>query len=259
MTLRSLDGQIAIVTGASSGIGKATAYALARAGASVILSARREDVLSEIEQDIRDETGVNTLVVPTNVRDHEAVEQLIERTVEEFGSLDILVNNAGVLRRAGALENMPIEDYELMMGTNVDGMFYATRAALPHLRESNGNLVFIGSDSGKHPDPGIAAYAATKWWVRGFAHSIHAREGGNGLGVTVVNPGDTRTEIGPPDSRMIDRYEEDEILEADEIADAIVFAARQESSTTVSEIDVYGRDLMTDTYRGIMSEESSTE
>jgi len=254
-TQRPLDGRTAIVTGASSGIGRATATALARDGAAVVLAARRAEKLNELATELREEYDAETLVVPTDVRDHEAVEAVVDAAVDEFGSLDVLVNNAGVLRSALRLESMPIEEYKLMMETNVDGMFYATRAALPHLRASNGNLVFIGSDSGKHPDPLIAVYASTKWWTRGFALSIEAREGRNGVGVTVVNPGDARTEIEFHGERMVDVYEEDEILEADEIAEAVAFAVRQKETSTISELDVYGRDLSTDVYRGLLEEE----
>ncbi|WP_248896378.1 SDR family oxidoreductase [Haloplanus halobius] len=237
----SLEDRAAIVTGASSGIGEATAHALASEGARVALAARSEDRLASIAADLETKHGVETLVVPTDVRDEDAVEALIETVVETFGGIDVLVNNAG-LGRGGDVADLATADYRAMMDTNVDGVFFATRAALPHLQESDGNLIFVGSFAGQYPRPGNPVYAATKWWVRGFAHSVEAQAGPEGVGVTVVNPTEVRTEFGGDDgASFAERFEPGEVSEPEEIADAIVFAAGQEHST-VHEIDVYRRD-----------------
>ena len=159
---QSLDGQSAIVTGASSGIGEATAHALAEDGANVALAARREKRLESIAADLDDAYGVDTLVAPTNVRDEDAVDALVEETVDAFGGLDLLVNNVGVVA-GDSVDDLTTEAYRTMMEVNVDGYFFATRAALPHLRESSGTLVFIGSFAGQYPRPFNPVYAATKW------------------------------------------------------------------------------------------------
>jgi len=239
----SLNDSVALVTGASAGIGEATAHALAREGADVALAARREDRLEAIAGEIESEFDVGTLVVPTDVRDEAAVEAMVEATVDEFGRLDVLVNNAG-LGVGGDVEAATTEQYRLMMETNVDGVFFATRAALPHLRETEGNLVVVGSFAGQYPRPGNPIYAATKWWVRGFAHSLEGQVGTEGIGVTVVNPTEVRTEFGNEEGAAFqERFEPGEMTEPAEVADAVAFAAAQDRST-VHEIDLYRRDKL---------------
>jgi NADP-dependent 3-hydroxy acid dehydrogenase YdfG len=234
-----LAGKSAIVTGASSGIGSETVRALAREGANVVLAARREDRLVEIAEEVESDHDVATLVVPTDITDEAAVENLVERTVEEFDGLDVLVNNAG-LSRGSAVADLSTEEYRTMMDVNIDGTFFTTRAALPHLEDSQGTLICIGSFAGQYPRPSNPVYAATKWWVRGFAHSVAAAVGENGVAVTVINPSEVRTEFGEGES-FNERFAEGEVTEPDEIAAAVAFAARQERSS-VSELDLYRRD-----------------
>jgi NADP-dependent 3-hydroxy acid dehydrogenase YdfG len=235
----NLEDKSAIVTGASSGIGSETVRALAREGANVVLAARREDRLREIADEVESDHDVATLVVPTDITDEAAVGDLVERTVEEFDGLDVLVNNAG-LSRGGAVADLPTEEYRTMMDVNVDGTFFATRAALPHLEDSQGTLICIGSFAGQYPRPSNPVYAATKWWVRGFALSVAAAVGEDGVAVSVINPSEVRTEFGGGES-FAERFDEGEVTEPDEIAAAVVFAARQDRSA-VSELDLYRRD-----------------
>ncbi|WP_132060153.1 SDR family oxidoreductase [Halorussus amylolyticus] len=236
-----LGGQAALVTGASSGIGEATAHALARDGARVALAARREKALNDVAKKIESEWGAETLVVPTNVRDEDSVTEMVETTVSEFGGLDCLVNNAG-LARGESVEKMGTGQYRTMMETNVDGVFFATREAIPHLRESEGHLIFVGSFAGQYPRPFNPIYAASKWWVRGFAHSVEGNVGPDGVAVTVVNPSEVRTEFGSAYGESFhERFEEGEVTEPEEVADAIAFAATRDGST-VSELDIYRRD-----------------
>ncbi|MFC7166422.1 SDR family oxidoreductase [Halospeciosus flavus] len=237
-----LDGRTALVTGASAGIGAATARALARDGADVVLAARSEERLSELAADVSATYGVEAEAVPTDVTDEDAVAAMVEATVDEFGGLDVLVNNAG-LARGGDVAEMSTDAYRTMMDVNCDGMFFATREALPHLVENEGNLVFVGSFAGQYPRPGNPVYAATKWWTRGFAHSVEAAYGDEGLAVTVVNPTEVRSEFGSEvGDPFEERFEPGEASEPAEIADAIAFAARQKPPSTVSELDLYRRD-----------------
>jgi NADP-dependent 3-hydroxy acid dehydrogenase YdfG len=243
-TEQDLADEAAVVTGASSGIGEATAHALAAEGANVALAARREQRLEAIADDLESDYGVETLVVPTNIRDDDAVDALIDETVDAFGGIDLLVNNVGVAIGEG-VEDLSTEDYRTMMEVNVDGYFYATRAALPHLRESSGTLVFIGSFAGQYPRPFNPVYAATKWWVRGFAKSVSADVGEDDVAVTTINPAEVRSEFASESGESFEeRFEEGEVSDPTEIADAVVFAAQQDPSM-VSELDLYRRDKLT--------------
>jgi NADP-dependent 3-hydroxy acid dehydrogenase YdfG len=239
--MHDLSTRSVLVTGASSGIGDATARAFASEGADIALAARRRERLETLADELAAEHGVSTHVAPTDVRDKAAVETMIQGTVEAFDGLDVLVNNAG-LGRGSSVESLSTTQYREMMATNTDGPFFATRAALPHLRESRGNLVFVGSFAGQYPRPFNPVYAATKWWLRGFAHSVAAEVGDDGIGVSVVNPSEVRTEFGGEDGDTFEeRFDPGEVTEPEEVADAIVFAARQDRST-VQELDLYRRD-----------------
>ncbi|MGM0399054.1 MAG: SDR family oxidoreductase [Halobacteriota archaeon] len=236
-----LDGKTAIVTGASAGIGAETVHALAEAGADVALAARSEDRLEEIAETVATDHDVETLVVPTDVTDEDAVASLVSETVDHFGSLDVLVNNAG-LARGSDVESLSTERYRHMMAVNTDGMFFTTREALPHLRTSSGHLIFIGSFAGKFPRPFNPIYAATKWWTRGFAKSVSADAGEDDVAVTVINPSEVRTEFYSEDGDPFEeQFDEGEVSEPEEIAAAVVFAAEQDHSM-VSELDLYRRD-----------------
>ena len=239
-----LAGRTAAVTGASSGIGAATAHELAADGANVVLAARSEGRIEELAEAIEAHHDVHAEAVSTDVTDEDAVAALVETTVETFGGLDAVVANAGVGRSA-PVEGMATETYRTMLDVNVDGAFFTARAALPHLRETEGTLVFVGSFAGQYPRPGNPVYAATKWWVRGFALSLAGSVGGDGVGVSVVNPTEVRTEFLSEDESaegFDERFAPGEVTEPSEVAAAIAFAVRQESPTAATEIDLYRRD-----------------
>lgn len=243
MTKKSLNGKTALITGASSGIGRETAKTLSREGANVAVAARRENRLEKVATKIRENHGVETLVLPTDVRKKEKVEQMVDKTIEKFQTLDIVVNNAGI-SRGSKVENLSTSDYQAMTRTNVDGMFFTTRAVIPHLKKSEGNLIFVGSIASQYPRPFNPVYAATKWWTRGFALSVEASVGDQGIAVSIVNPSEVRTEFGDPEEHK-EIFEEGEITEPEEVAEAIIFAAKQENST-ISEIDIYRTDKLFD-------------
>ena len=234
-----LDDSTAIVTGASNGIGRATAEALSAAGADIVLAARSEDRITALADDLE----TDALAVPTDVREEADVEALVASTVDRFGGVNVLVNNAG-LGRGSSVEDLSTDEYRRMMETNVDGMFFTTRAALPHLRESEGTAIFIGSFAGEFPRSFNPVYAATKWWTRGFAKSLSA-QAGDEVAVSIINPSEVRTEFGSEDGESFEqRFEEGEVTEPAEIADAVVFAAEQ-SPSMVSELDLFRRDKFT--------------
>lgn len=244
-TENSLHGQTALITGASAGIGRETARALAADGANVVLTARREERLRKIAEEIEAEHGVETLVVPTDVTDETDVEATVEAAIDEFGELNVVVNNAGTGTELGVdTENLDTDQYQTVMNVNADGMFYTSRAVIPHLRETSGNLIFVGSFAARYPRSGSPVYAASKWWARGFALSLAAEIGDDDIAVSVIHPSEVRTEFGKEyrEEQSKHRYEPGEVTEPEDVAEAIAFAARQESPNAVTELDLYRRD-----------------
>lgn len=242
----TLDDTTAVVTGASSGIGRATAHELAKRGASLTLVARRETRLQTIASDLDERYGADVLVHPGSVRERETSDAAVDRTVDRFGGVDVVVANAGV-GRGGDVATMTDDEYRAMQETNVDGTFYLVRAALPELVDAQGTLVVVGSFAGKFPRPFNPVYAATKHWVRGFAHSVAAQYGGEGLAVSVINPSEVRTEFGSEDGDPFEeRFEPGSVTEPAEIAEAVAFAVESEPSVP-QEIDLYRRDKFSDT------------
>jgi NADP-dependent 3-hydroxy acid dehydrogenase YdfG len=240
-----LDGRSALITGASAGIGRATAHALARDGADVVVAARRESRLREVAESVAAEHGVEAHAVPTDVTDYDGVESLVEATVEAFGGLDLVVSNAGIgTPRNSPVDELTLDQYHDVMAVNTDGMFYTARATVPHLRESAGTFVFVGSFAGKHPRPHGPVYAATKWWTQGFALSLSGQVGEDDVAVSVVNPAGVTTEFGKEHRERTneERLDPDEVLVPEDVADAIAYAARQERPNTVSELNIYNRD-----------------
>lgn len=236
-----------LITGASSGIGEATAHTLADRGIDLTLVARREERLNGIAAEINERYGVDVLVHAGDVRDRETSDAAVERTIERFGGIDVVVANAGV-GRGGDVATMTDEEFETMQETNVDGTFYLTRAALPELLDAQGTLVVVGSFAGKFPRPFNPVYAATKHWVRGFARSVAAQYGDEGLAVSVINPSEVRTEFGSEDGDPFEeRFEPGSVTEPEEIAAAVAFVVEGGPSVP-QEIDLYRRDKFADTF-----------
>ena len=240
-----LAGKSALVTGASAGIGREVARLLAEDGADVAIAARREDVLEEVADAITADTETTVEVIPTDVADEDQVEAMVETAVETFGGLDIVVNNAAIgTARSVTVEDLPTEQYRDVMSVNTDGMFFVARAAIPHLRASRGNLIFVGSFAGNYPRSGSPVYAASKWWTRGFALSLAGQVGDEDIAVSVVSPSEVRTEFGKEYRSVMnkDRLDPGDVTEPEEVAEAVLFAARQDPPNAVAELNVYRRD-----------------
>ena len=242
---RDMDGEVAIVTGASSGIGAATARALADEGLSVALAARRADRLESLADDIDDGPG-EALVVPTDVTDREAVDDLVAETVDAFGDLNVLVNNAGVMLLQ-KVADADRDDWRTMVEVNLLGLMNASKAALPHLR-GGGDLVQVSSVAGRTTSETAAGYNATKWGVNGFTDALRKEETGNGVRTTVVEPGAVKTELQEhiPDEAVKQRIEgwveSMEPLQPDDIAAAVLYAAGQPRHVSVNELLVRPTD-----------------
>ena len=241
-----LEGSVALITGASSGIGAATARSLAAAGAKVTLAARRADRLEELAAEIR-ASGGKALVQETDVTDRTQATEAVEATVREFGSLDIVINNAGVML-LGQIEGAPIEEWERMVHINLLGLMYTAHAALPHLIEAAGagrrkvaDMINISSVAGRVARSGAGVYNLTKFGVGAFSESLRQEVTRRHVRVGLVEPGAVDTELTThlrPEVREQSkkRFGDMEILQADDIAEAIVYVVTRPRRMAVNEI-----------------------
>ena len=221
-----LEGQTAVVTGASSGIGRAVARALATEGASVVVTARRADRLSEVVEEIT-AAGGEALAVAADVAEEGDVDRLHNATVERFGTVDVLVNNVGV-GSYGPLESMTVEDYDWMMRSNVRTSFLCTQRFLPAMLErGSGQVCFIGSVAGLKGLPGESVYCASKFAQMGFAQALDYETRERGVKVSVVAPGGVNTEFAIGTGRVEGDPMLDDMLEAEDVSEAVVFALTQ--------------------------------
>lgn len=241
-----LDGTVALVTGASSGIGEATARRLAAEGAAVAVAARRVDRLERLVDEIA-EAGGTAVAIEADVTDRARAESLIERTVGELGRLDTVVNNAGVMLLGPALD-APIEEWERMVDLNVKGLLYVAKAALPHLVRNAeegprriADLINISSVAGRRPRSGSAVYNATKFAVGAFSEAIRQEVTERHVRVSLVEPGAVITELSSHNrpevlEELKGRFGEMERLEADDIADAISYIVTRPRHVAINEI-----------------------
>jgi NADP-dependent 3-hydroxy acid dehydrogenase YdfG len=241
MTTNPLDDQVALVTGASSGIGAATARELADSGASVALAARREDRLESLADEIETEGG-EALVVPTDVTEENQVREMIETTVSELGGLDVLVNNAGVMLLEPVATADP-DDWQRMLDLNVQAVMVASQAALDVMRESGeGDIVNLSSVAGRKAYAGSSGYNASKFGVTAFSESLREEVADSDIRVTSIEPGFVDTELPEhiPDEdqrEMVDEMLEGITpLEPEDVARSIRFAVSQPTHVDVNEL-----------------------
>jgi 3-oxoacyl-[acyl-carrier protein] reductase len=221
-----LDGQVALVTGGSSGIGRAVARALATEGASVVVAARRAERLDQVVGEIT-EAGGSALAVVADVTEEGEVDRLHDAAVERFGAVDVLVNNVGV-GSYGPLESMTVEDYEWMMRSNMRSSFLCTHRFLPAMLERGaGQVCFIGSVAGLKGLPGESVYCASKFAQMGFAQALDYETRERGVKVSVVAPGGVNTEFAIGTGRVEGDPMLDDMLDAEDVAEAVVFALTQ--------------------------------
>ncbi|HEV2998470.1 MAG TPA: SDR family NAD(P)-dependent oxidoreductase [Solirubrobacteraceae bacterium] len=235
-----LSGQVVAITGASSGIGEATALACARAGAAVALAARRFDRVEALAERINGEGG-RALAFQCDVGEEAQAGAFVRQAHERLGRLDVLVNNAGVML-LGPIEAAPTEEWRRMIHVNLFGVLYCTHAALPLMREQgSGHFVNISSVAGRIARAGSGVYNMTKWGVGAFSESLRQEVSPHGLRVTVVEPGAVMTELvmhNRPEvlGEMAKRFEGVKPLAAQDIANAVLYAIGQPPGVNVNEI-----------------------
>ena len=231
--MASLDGKTAIVTGASSGIGAATAHALAEAGARVAVGARRVESLPDRE---------GFYAFDLDVTDRESSERFVERAVADLGGIDILVNNAGLGLGRDPFWESTDEDEATVIETNVLGLLRMTRLCLPHIRDG-GHIVNLGSVAGRQPYENAAVYVASKFAVRGFTYALREDLLGRPIHLTTVDPGLVETNFSKvrfrgDEDRARKVYEGVDPLTPEDIAECVLFAVTRPAHVNVDELVV---------------------
>ncbi|HZN90182.1 MAG TPA: SDR family NAD(P)-dependent oxidoreductase [Thermoleophilaceae bacterium] len=236
----ALEGRVALVTGASSGIGEATAVALSEAGASVALGARRTDRLEAIAERL----DGRCLVKQVDVADERQAHSFVQESHAELGGLDILVNNAGVMLLGSVAEGSP-DDWRRMINVNLLGLLYCTHAALPLVeRGGGGDIVNVSSVAGRYANAGAAVYNMTKFGVHAFSEALRQEALHGGIRVTTVAPGFVDTELQGHNSPMVrqaverSREQIGEVLRPTDVADAILHAVTRPAHVCVNEVVV---------------------
>ncbi len=248
---KALDGRVVIVTGASSGIGHATAREAAAQGANVVLAARRADRISELQTEING-SGGEAIAITTDVTDRDMVEHMVSQTMEAFGRIDDLVNNAGVMPLS-PMKQRRVADWEWMLDVNVKGLLYCVAAVLPTmLAQERGHIVNVGSVAGRRPFPSGAVYSASKYAVRAISAGLRLElSAQHGIRVTDVEPGVVSTELLDhiPDSGTTERFHDTWLgktpLRAEDIANTIVWVLSQPDRVNVNEVLVRPTDQET--------------
>jgi NADP-dependent 3-hydroxy acid dehydrogenase YdfG len=241
-----LNGTVALVTGASSGIGEASARALAGAGAAVAIAARRKDRLDELAKEI-EQGGGRALAIETDVTDREQAIAAVEGTVRELGRLDTVVNNAGVML-LGPILDAPVEEWDQMIELNLKGLMYVTHAALPHLLKAAAgeprevaDLINISSVAGRVARSGSGVYNLTKHGVGAVSESLRQELTERHVRVSLVEPGAVDTELKDHlreevREQALKRFADIEMLQATDIADAIAYIVTRPRHVAVNEL-----------------------
>jgi NADP-dependent 3-hydroxy acid dehydrogenase YdfG len=247
VTGEPLRDRVAVVTGASSGIGAAVARALAREGVHLALAARRQDALLEVRSTLVPEGGARSLVVPTDVTDRGQVGALVSRAEVELGAVDFLVNCAGVMYFT-LMRNVREEEWDRTVEVNCKGALNCVAAVLPRmLGRGRGHVVTISSDAGRKVFPGLAVYSASKFFVEALSQGLRLETAGTGLRVTTIQPGNVATDLlalsGDEEALYLyGRPSGARVLDADDVAAAVIYALTQPEHVAVNEVLVEPRD-----------------
>jgi NADP-dependent 3-hydroxy acid dehydrogenase YdfG len=238
--MAKLDGKVVVITGASSGIGEATAEALAGEGATIVVAARREERLSDLVEKLNGDGG-KALAVECDVTDEEQAHALIQRAKDEFGRVDILINNAGVMQLS-KIEKGLSDEWRRMFDVNVLGLLYVTDAAVQVMKEQgSGHLVNVSSVAGRKSGPLRGAYSGTKFAVNAISEALRVELLEDNIRVTMIEPGAVETELA---DHITDEEAQEgisalyqlDILQPEDIASAIAYCVSQPERVSINEV-----------------------
>jgi NADP-dependent 3-hydroxy acid dehydrogenase YdfG len=236
----NIQGKVVVITGASSGLGEATARLLSAQGAAVVMGARRTDRLQALA-DALATGGGKALALATDVTRRDQVKRLVDAAVQAYGRIDVMINNAGLMPHS-PLERLKVEDWDRTIDVNIKGVLYGIAAALPYMKEQkSGQIINVSSVAGHKVGPGSAVYAATKHAVRALSEGLRQEVKPYNIRTTVISPGAVATElpdsITEPDvSESIHKFYEAYAIPADSFARAVAFAISQPEDVDVNEI-----------------------
>jgi NADP-dependent 3-hydroxy acid dehydrogenase YdfG len=232
-----LQNKVAVITGASAGIGQACARALMQEGAKLVLTARREQRLKELVNDAK-KLGLEAIFVAGDAREEETARKTVEQAAKSFGRIDILINNAGV-GNYKKLVDTSAEDYDVMMDSNVRSTFLFARHVAPvMIKQGSGQILMISSMAGVYGFPGEAVYCATKFAQVGFSQGLDKELRPLGIKVGTINPGGVKTEFALGKGRTEQSVAQSEMLEAEDVAQAVLFACTQPAGARIIQIQM---------------------
>ncbi len=236
---KNIEGKVVVITGASSGLGEATARLLAAQGASVVLGARRSERIQAVVDELNS-SGGKALAIPTDVTHADEVKRLVDAAVQTFGRIDVMINNAGLMPHS-PLERLKIDDWNRMIDVNIKGVLYGIAAALPYMKQQKaGQIINVSSVAGHKVRPGSAVYAATKAAVLTLSEGLRQEVKPYNIRTTVISPGAIATElpnsVTEPDIAENVRKLYEMAIPADSFAQAVAFAMSQPEEVDVNEI-----------------------
>jgi NADP-dependent 3-hydroxy acid dehydrogenase YdfG len=235
----NIEGKVVVITGASSGLGEATARHLSAQGAIVVLGARRRDRIQALADELT-RAGRSAVAVATDVTHREQVQRLVDTAVEKHGRVDVMLNNAGLMP-SSPLERLKVEDWDRMIDVNIKGVLYGIAAALPHMRrQKSGHIISVSSVAGHKVRAGGAVYAATKHAVRALSEGLRQEVKAYNIRTTVISPGAVATElpdrITEPDIAASIKKFYESAIPADSFARAVAYAISQPADVDINEI-----------------------
>jgi NADP-dependent 3-hydroxy acid dehydrogenase YdfG len=236
----NIEGKVVVITGASSGLGAATARGLSAQGARVVLGARRQDRIQSLAEELTSHGG-KAIAVTMDVSDRAQVKRLVDAAVQAYGRIDVMINNAGLMPQA-PLERLMVDEWDRMIDVNIKGVLYGIAAALPYMKQQkSGHFINVSSVAGHKVGPGFAVYAATKHAVLALSEGLRQEVKPYNIRTTVISPGAVATELpdsvtDPDTAARVRAFYAEAAIPADSFARAVAFAISQPDDVDINEI-----------------------